>query len=82
MCRFLVVLLLLIPSTLLADPNLQSYKSSGECSPLEKGSDCFYCPEQKKFIALGTNSEDATPKDSDYEFVDPAAPSSEVDGTR
>ena len=50
--------LLLFPSLLIADPNLQSYKKAGECSSVEIDSNCFYCPAKRKFIALGENSED------------------------
>ncbi|ASD62208.1 hypothetical protein B9G79_00825 [Bdellovibrio bacteriovorus] len=57
-----------------SDPNIDSYKKAGECftdSPKEK---CVYCPEKKKFIPLPSSSADTTPKDSDYEFIDKAAP--------
>lgn len=79
---FYMVLIILAPLLANADPNLQSYKNAGDCSFLEGGGNCIYCPEKRKFISLGSNSEELTPKDSDYEFVDPNAPESETDGTR
>ena len=55
------------------DPNLNSYKVSGECSDINPNARCVYCPLKKKFIALPTNSNDQTPKDEDYEFVEPGS---------
>lgn len=51
-----------------ADPNLDSYKHSGECSEFSKNEKCIYCPVKKKFIALGSNSKDQTSGDSDNKF--------------
>lgn len=57
-------------SAFCADPNLESYKSAGECSEFSKDEKCIYCPLKKKFISLGSNSKDQSPRDSDYEFID------------
>jgi hypothetical protein len=70
--KFLSVLVLLFSlSAHAGDPNLNSYKVAGECSNLSPNEKCVYCPLKKKFIALPVNSKDQTPKDENYEFVEP-----------
>ena len=78
--KALLILALAIPIYAFAgDPNLNSYKMAGECSDINPNARCVYCPIKKKFIALPTNSKDQTPKDEDYEFVEPG---SSKDGTQ
>lgn len=67
----LLFVLLFSHSAFSADPNMDSYKNAGECSEMTRDKNCVYCSLKKKFISLGTNSKDQTPKDEDYEFVDP-----------
>lgn len=56
-------------SAFCADPNLDSYKSAGECSEFSKNEKCIYCPIKKKYISLGSSSKDQAPGDEDYEFI-------------
>lgn len=71
MKALMILTFLFSVNTYAGDPNLYSYQMAGECSDANPNARCIYCPLKKKFISLPTNSKDQTPKDEDYEFVEP-----------